>query len=104
MGVFTVFGVWERYEVRQSLRNQGNWYDRPDGTRRKSRRHVWKETLSKRTRTLLEACGFAFFVAIPALLYLICRVFLVIVGFIGLRSLPALAFHTPEWTQYLAHL
>jgi len=62
------------------------------------------ETLYKRTRDLLQVSGFVSFVAIPALFYLLCRVFLVIEGFIGLRSLSALAFHIPEWTQYLAHL
>ncbi|KAM7187470.1 hypothetical protein V8F33_011210 [Rhypophila sp. PSN 637] len=41
---------------------------------------------------------------IPLGFYLFRRAFLVIEGFIGLRSLPAEAFRTPDWTQYLPHL
>ncbi|KAK4206521.1 hypothetical protein QBC37DRAFT_458824 [Rhypophila decipiens] len=41
---------------------------------------------------------------IPVIFYLFCRAYLVVEGFIGLRSLPAEAFQTPDWTQYLPHL
>ena len=37
------------------------------------------------------------------LLYLLCRVFLVVEGFMGLRSLPEGAYQTPKWTRYLAN-
>ncbi|KAK4215436.1 hypothetical protein QBC37DRAFT_459012 [Rhypophila decipiens] len=43
-------------------------------------------------------------IAPTLIFYLFCRSFLVIEGFIGLRSLPAEAFRTPDWTQYLPHL
>jgi len=65
---------------------------------------VWlKELLPRAVRETVE--GF-FLVVIPAsvLPYLFCRLFLVIEAFISLRSLPAMAFRTPDWTQYLAHL
>jgi len=36
--------------------------------------------------------------------YFLCRGFLVVEGFVGLRSLPRDIFRTPDWTQYLPHL
>ena len=36
--------------------------------------------------------------------YLLCRGFLVVEVFIGLRSLPKDVFRTPDWTQYLPRL
>ena len=80
------------------------WYNRPESILSKVWEYDWSERLSERTRHRLVLFGFGLFVVIPLLLYLFCRAFLVVEGFIGLRSLPALAFHTPEWTQYLAHL
>jgi len=62
----------------------------------------WK-SLPERLRDWVQIVGLGFIIGPPTLFYLFCRAFLVIEGFIGLRSLPAKAFHTPEWTQYLAH-
>lgn len=41
---------------------------------------------------------------ISLVFYFLCRGFLVVEAFIGLRSLPGDVFRTPDWTQYLPHL
>lgn len=46
----------------------------------------------------------AILLAMGVLGYLAARVYLVVEAFISLRSVPASAYHTPDWTQYLPHL
>ena len=43
-------------------------------------------------------------IVMGALGYLVARVYLVVEAFISLRSVPASAYRTPDWTQYLLHL
>jgi hypothetical protein len=54
-------------------------------------------------RLVLAATGLVL-IAAPMLLYCFCRSFLVVEGFVGLRRLPAKAFETPDWPEYLPHL
>ncbi|KAK0743457.1 hypothetical protein B0T18DRAFT_185082 [Schizothecium vesticola] len=68
-----------------------------------ARKSFWG-SLPATLRYFVLSISLRFIIEVPTLFYLFCRAFLVIEGFIGLRSLPAKAFHTPEWTQYLAHL
>lgn len=63
----------------------------------------WKDVIELRAHwtslvglgSLATVCGTA---------YLIARAFLVVEAFISLRSLPASAYETPDWTQLFPHL
>ncbi|KAK0616985.1 hypothetical protein B0T14DRAFT_498097 [Immersiella caudata] len=105
--VIAILAPWEalrRYEMYQYPRLDENWHHRPEGKLERNGQDFWSEKLSNRTKNRLKWFGSVVFIVTPVLFYFFCRVFLVAEGFVGLRSLPALAFHTPEWTQYLAHL
>ena len=103
MAILVAWDALRRYDMYRQSRFDGYLHNRPEGTLKEALKYAWSEKLSKRTRDRLIWFGFGLFVAIPVLFYLFCRAFLVVEGFVGLRRLPALAFHTPEWTQYLVH-
>jgi hypothetical protein len=57
----------------------------------------------RRLVAILAGTGSALIVVLT-MLYSFYRSYLVVEGFIGLRSLPATAFETPDWPEYLPHL
>jgi len=96
MTILTAWDALRRYDMYRQSRFDGYWHNRPEGTLKKAWKYAWSEKLSKRTKDRLVWFGFGLLVAIPVLFYIFCRAFLVVEDFVSLRSLPALAFHTPE--------
>ncbi|KAK0196711.1 hypothetical protein F5146DRAFT_1129506 [Armillaria mellea] len=50
------------------------------------------------------AYALSFISAVGAVTYIVARIFLIVLAFMQLRSLPESAFHTITWTTYIPHI
>ncbi|SJL00859.1 uncharacterized protein ARMOST_04173 [Armillaria ostoyae] len=50
------------------------------------------------------AYALSFISAVGAVTYIVARIFLIVLAFMQLRSLPQSAFHTVTWTTYIPHI
>ena len=65
----------------------------------------WMATSSLRSGVVsVVSLAVLYFFGLLTLLYLLCRVYLVVECFISIPRLPASVFETPEWSLYLPHL
>lgn len=63
----------------------------------------WKDVIELRAHWI-SLVGLGSLATVCGTAYLMARVFLVVESFISLRSLPASAYQTPDWTQLFPHL
>ncbi|KAK0239705.1 hypothetical protein EDD85DRAFT_949543 [Armillaria nabsnona] len=56
------------------------------------------------TQETFWAYALSFISAVGAVTYIVARVFLIVLAFMQLRSLPESAFHTVTWTTYIPHI
>ncbi|KAK0440184.1 uncharacterized protein EV420DRAFT_1582048 [Desarmillaria tabescens] len=53
--------------------------------------------------TVWKPCSFSLS-AVGGIIYIVGRIILIVLAFTQLRSLPQLAFHTVQWTNYIPHI
>lgn len=63
----------------------------------------WKDVIVLRAHWI-SLVGLGSLATVCGIAYLMARVFLVVEAFISLRSLPASAYETPDWTRLFPHL
>lgn len=63
----------------------------------------WKDVIELRAHWI-SLVGLGSLATVCGTAYLMARAFLVVEAFISLRSLPASAYETPDWTQLFPHL